>query len=76
MTYVIQDFLDYSQMKAGKFRTNLTKFDVCQAVEKVMDIQRHKAKEMQLQFTCKFKNIVKRRKNATIDQYSNIIVAD
>ena len=43
MTFVILDFLDYSQMKAGKFRANLAEFNVCKAVEKVMGIQRHKA---------------------------------
>lgn len=57
MNFVIQDFLDYSQIKAGKFRAKLDEFDVRQAVEKVMDIQRHKAKEMNLEFTCHFKNI-------------------
>ena len=75
MTFVIQDFLDYSQIKADKFRTILKPFNVCQAVEKVMEIQRHKAKEMNIDFTCHFRNI-KAKGAIQVGEFSPIIVSD
>lgn len=38
MIYVVQDFLDYSLIKADKFRTNEAQFNIVEAVEKVMCI--------------------------------------
>ena len=38
MKFIIQDLLDYSQIKAGKFRKNIEVFDIREAVEKVMSI--------------------------------------
>ena len=32
MQYVVQDFLDYSQIKAGKFRKNIKAFNVRETV--------------------------------------------
>ena len=43
MSFLVQDFLDYAQIKAGKFRINNVKFNVKEAIEKVMCIQRKKA---------------------------------
>ena len=40
MKFIVQDFLDYAQIKAGKFRVNTDQFDIREAVEKVMCIQR------------------------------------
>jgi signal transduction histidine kinase len=39
MNFMIQDLLDYAQIKAGKFRKNIARFDIRKAVEKVMDVQ-------------------------------------
>ena len=36
MIFIIQDLLDYAQLKAGKFRKNLSQFDVRDAVEQIM----------------------------------------
>ena len=38
MSSLIQDLLDYAQIKAGKFRKNITKFNIRDTVEKVMSI--------------------------------------
>jgi signal transduction histidine kinase len=42
---MIKDMLDYSQIKAGKFRKNFTKFNIRDSIEQVMEIQRAKAEE-------------------------------
>ena len=38
MAYLVQDLLDYSQIKAGKFRKNLKPFNIKDAIEEVMCI--------------------------------------
>lgn len=38
MTFIVQDLLDYAQIKADKFRKNVAKFDIIDAVENVMSI--------------------------------------
>jgi signal transduction histidine kinase len=40
---MIQDLLDLAQIKSGKFRKNLSLFDIRESVEKVMSIQRQQA---------------------------------
>jgi len=57
MTYMVQDLLDYAQIKAGKFRSNVTKFNIREAVAKVMTIQKLKAVEHELNFFASFDNI-------------------
>ena len=50
MTFIVQDLLDYAQIKAGKFRKNVSVFDIRESIEKVMCIQRKKAEEKGLDF--------------------------
>mmetsp|Transcript_11648 Transcript_11648/g.17686 ORF Transcript_11648/g.17686 Transcript_11648/m.17686 type:complete len:91 (+) Transcript_11648:1477-1749(+) len=45
MSFLVQDFLDYAQIKSGKFRVNTKPFDITETIEKVMCIQRLKAAE-------------------------------
>ena len=39
MGFLIQYLLDYAQIKAGKFRKNIKKFNIREAVQSVIDIQ-------------------------------------
>jgi signal transduction histidine kinase len=57
MTFIVQDLLDYAQIKAGKFRKNITSFNIRESIEKVMCIQRMKAEEKNLDFNVQFINI-------------------
>mmetsp|Transcript_8094 Transcript_8094/g.12463 ORF Transcript_8094/g.12463 Transcript_8094/m.12463 type:complete len:120 (+) Transcript_8094:956-1315(+) len=45
MSFLVQDFLDYAQIRSGKFRTNIRPFSVRDMVEKVVSIQKLKAAE-------------------------------
>jgi len=45
MRFLIQGFLDYSQIKSGKLRINNKLFNVREAIENVMCIQRKKAED-------------------------------
>ena len=40
MDFLVQDLLDYAQIKAGKFRKNIKSFDIRESIEKVMCVQR------------------------------------
>ena len=57
MSFLVQDFLDYAQIKAGKFRINNVKFNIKEAIEKVMSIQRKKATDMGIDFKVRYLNI-------------------
>ena len=43
MENLIQDLLDYAQIKAGKFRMNLARFDLKESVQEVSQILQEKA---------------------------------
>lgn len=38
MEFLVQDLLDYAQMNAGKFRKNIKKFNIKDAIEQVVMI--------------------------------------
>ena len=40
MNYLIHDLLDFAQIKSGKFRQNILEFDIFEAIEQTMCIQR------------------------------------
>ena len=44
MQSLIQDLLDYAQIKSGKFRKKLERFDLRKAITEVMSIQKNQAK--------------------------------
>ena len=43
MGFLIQDLLDFAQIKTGKFRVNVKEFNIREAFEEVMSIQREQA---------------------------------
>ena len=38
MNFLVQDLLDFAQIKAGKFRKNIKEFNIRDAIEEVMSI--------------------------------------
>ena len=56
MNFIIQDLLDFAQIKGDKFRKNNLVFNIKDAVEKVMSIQRQKAINKDLDFEAEFIN--------------------
>ena len=45
MTFIVQDLLDFAQIKSGNFRKNISSFNIQDSIEEVMCIQRIKAEE-------------------------------
>ena len=51
--------LDYSQIKAGKFRKNYKEFNIRHTIGNIMEMQGQKAKDKGLKFESKFIGIAK-----------------
>ena len=49
--------MDFAQLKTGKFRKNIKTFNLKDSVEKVMCIQRMKAKAQNIEFEVVFENM-------------------
>ena len=60
MSFLVQDFLDYAQIKSGKFKKNIKPFNIRDAVNKVMSIQKEKAQASKIKFLSNFVNISER----------------
>ena len=58
MTFIIQDLLDYSQIKVGNFRKNISEFNIKEAIDDVMSIQKDQAKAKNVDLTVNYVNIL------------------
>ena len=58
MEHLIQDLLDYSQIKAGKFRKNLKYFDIQNTFKEAMGILKTKADAKNIILEHHFGNIL------------------
>jgi len=76
MAFLVQDLLDYAQIKAGKFRKNISKFDIRKSVETVMCIQRQKALDNNIDFYPTFKNIAETPDNLPDSMFSPEVCTD
>mmetsp|Transcript_1030 Transcript_1030/g.1236 ORF Transcript_1030/g.1236 Transcript_1030/m.1236 type:complete len:132 (+) Transcript_1030:795-1190(+) len=77
MSFLVQDFLDYSQIKSGNFRKNIKGFNIRKTIEKVMSIQRRKAESLKLNFFASFENIGKQNTPIQKDgRHSPIVFTD
>ena len=57
MNYIIQNSVDYAQIKGNNFRQHYKDFNIRDAIEEVMSIQRQKALDKNLEFNVNFINI-------------------
>jgi signal transduction histidine kinase len=73
---MIQDLLDYAQIKAGKFRKIISRFNIRETINRVMDMQRAKAEEQGLTFTSKFINVAQSDAEASMAMRSPMICTD
>jgi signal transduction histidine kinase len=55
MSFLVDDLLDFAQLNAGKFRRTIANFDLKDAVEEVISIQKDKAKLMGVKLTSTYK---------------------
>ena len=73
MKFLIQDLLDYAQIKAGKFRKVIAEFNIKEAVEEMMSIEIDKAEIKGVNLFVEYVNI---GKNQYIPTFSPIIKSD
>ena len=57
MEFLVQDLLDFAQIKAGKFRKNITNFSIKDAIDQVIDIQSYKAEKQGIELKTEYLNI-------------------
>ena len=68
MKFLIQDLLDYSQIKAGKFRKNIKQFNIREALEDIMILFQRNAEIIGLEFMLDFINFSSRDYLISCDQ--------
>ena len=76
MSYMIQDLLDFSQIKGGKFRKNVKAFNIRDAVYEIMKLQQRKAQEKGIEFTAIFENIAFDSRVGSSQEESAVIMSD
>lgn len=76
MSYMVSDFLDYAQIKAGKFRINNKLFNIIEAIEEVMCVQRKKAYDCRISFFSTFVNIASGESDDDSSKFSSMIYSD
>ena len=54
MGFLVDDLLDFAQINAGKFRKVVTNFDLKEAVNEVVSIQKDKASMAGINLTCNY----------------------
>ena len=57
MEHLIQDLLDYAQIKSGKFRMNLSYFNIKNSIKDVMEILQQKAIAKNIELEHDFENL-------------------
>ena len=67
LTFIVQDLLDYAQIKEGKFRKNIMQFNVINAVEEIMLILQRKALDNGNRLYVTFENIQSDKEHHDID---------
>ena len=72
---MVQDMLDFAQIKQGKFRTNNEQFDIIEAVKDVMMIQQRKAEDNKTKLHANFVNVSDVEQD-NLGSYSSLIVTD
>ena len=57
MKHLVQDLLDYAQIKAGKFRRNLKKFNIKTSIDDVIQIQIKQAEAKGIELFAKYEGV-------------------
>ena len=66
MTFLVQDLLDFAQIKANKFRKNISKFDIESSIEKLMKMHLLRAQQSKVKLHYQFVNFGPRREDRMI----------
>ena len=75
MEFLVQDLLDFAQIKAGKFRKNIKQFNIKEAIQQVLDIQSYKAQKQGIELSVEYANLNDDEEDK-IDSYSPFIYSD
>ena len=56
MAFLVDDLLDFAQLNAGKFRKSIQEFNLKEAIEEVVSIQKDKANLMGITLDSQYVN--------------------
>lgn len=54
MAFLVDDLLDFAQLNAGKFRRTVKKFDLKEAIDEIVSIQKEKASMSGIQLSSEY----------------------
>ena len=46
LNFLVQDILDFAQIKENKFRKNIQNFDLKESIQEVVNVQQYKAEQL------------------------------
>ena len=75
MEFLVQDLLDFAQIKAGKFRKNIKLFNIKEAIDQVVAIQSYKAKKQGVELLVEYVNVGDDKVDS-IESFSPEVMAD
>ena len=79
MNFMVQDMLDYAQIRHGTFKKNYSQLNVRDLVAEIMKIQQRQAQERNIEFFAEFTNIAENEdfvENEIFDMHSPKIICD
>ena len=54
LNFLVNDILDFAQMRSGKFRKSVQTFNVMESVDEIVDVLNFKAQNMNISVTTEF----------------------
>ena len=59
LNFLVNDILDFAQMRSGKFRKTMQTFKINESVEEIVDVLKFKAQNMNISVHTEFLNFEK-----------------
>jgi signal transduction histidine kinase len=76
LNFLVNDILDFSQLRSGKFRKDESSFNIKDAIEEILQIQQEKAEFCGINLSCNFENFPVKEGSNSEDKRDLIICTD
>ena len=54
LNFLVNDILDFAQMRSGKFRKSTQTFNVVESINEIVDVLNFKAQNMNINVACEY----------------------
>ena len=65
--------MDFTHLRSARFRENVKQFDIQDAIEKVMSIQRHLVLKKNIDFYVEYVNVAPAKPNSGLSDNSEVV---